>query len=399
MGIHQLMKLIGDNASGAIKENEIKNYFGRKIAIDASMALYQFLIAIRPGEGGNLGLTDADGETTSHLQGMFHRTIRMISHGIKPIFVFDGKAPEMKSDELQKRRQKREEAEEELKKAEETGDQEALARFSKRIVRVTQKHNDECKRLLKLMGVPIIEAPGEAEAQCAAMSKAGLVYATGTEDMDALTFGSPILLRHLTFSEARKMPIREVYLSKVLEELNLTQEQFVDLCILLGCDYCDSIRGIGPVRALEMIRKYGNIETILKHLDKSKFVVPENFDYVSVRKLFSSPQVSDCSSLELKWNDPDEEGLVEFLVKEKNFNEERVRQSIEKLKKSRNTSVQGRLTSFFGEPIKRKREDDATPSPKSKKPKIPPKLAKIATKSSTKSSAKSPGGPKGKGKR
>merc|ERR1712142_1401954 len=113
MGIHNLMKLMGDFAPTAIKECEIKNYFGRKVAIDASMSLYQFLIAVRAD--GNM-LTDDDGETTSHLVGMFYRTIRMVENGIKPVYVFDGKPPELKSGELEKRKEARVKAEAELKK-------------------------------------------------------------------------------------------------------------------------------------------------------------------------------------------------------------------------------------------------------------------------------------------
>jgi len=243
MGILGLSKLVADVASQAIKENEMKNYFGRKVAIDASMSLYQFLIAVR-SEGAQL--TNADGETTSHLMGTFYRTIRMVDNGIKPVYVFDGKPPQMKSGELEKRKERRDVAQNALDKAKEEGDDEEVDRQSRRLVKVTKDHVEECKTLLKHMGIPYVEAPCEAEAQCAELVKAGKVYAVGTEDMDALTFGTTVLLRHLTFSEARKMPIKEFYLDKLLEGFEMNQDQFIDLCILLGCDYCDKIRGIGP---------------------------------------------------------------------------------------------------------------------------------------------------------
>jgi len=361
MGIQGLTKLIADNCPTAIKEDEIKNYFGRKIAIDASMSLYQFLIAVRPEQNSISGLTDESGETTSHLLGLFQRTIRMVNNGLKPLFVFDGKPPTLKSGELAKRTKRKEEAEEAQEKAKEEGNAEEQTRMAKRSVRVTPKHNDEAKKLLKLMGIPVVEAPGEAEAQCAALAKAGIVFAVGSEDMDSLTFGSTILIRHLTFSEARKMPIKEISLAKVLDELKFTMEEFIDLCILLGCDYCDSIRGIGPVRALEFMKKYKSLEEIVKHLDKDKYTLPDSFDFTQVRELFKKPEVTDPALLAdtVKWNDPDEEALVEFLVKEKGFSEDRVRGGCAKLKKARGSSVQGRLTSFFGEPVvKRKREEE-----------------------------------------
>ncbi|KRT85726.1 hypothetical protein AMK59_1935, partial [Oryctes borbonicus] len=231
MGILNLAKLLADIAPQAIKENEIKNYFGRKIALDASMCLYQFLIAVR-SEGAQL--TDINGETTSHLMGIFYRTIRLIENGIKPVYVFDGKPPEMKSGELNKRMEKREEAQKALEKATEAGDQTEIEKFNRRLVKVTKQHTQEARELLTLMGVPYVDAPCEAEAQCASMVKAGKVYATATEDMDALTFGTNILLRHLTYSEARKMPVQEIHLDIVLSDLNMSQKQFIDLCILLG---------------------------------------------------------------------------------------------------------------------------------------------------------------------
>lgn len=186
------------------------------------MCLYQFLIAVR-SEGAQL--TSVDGETTSHLMGTFYRTIRLVENGIKPVYVFDGKPPEMKSGELSKRAERREEAQKALDQATEAGNAADMDKFNRRLVKVTKHHAEEVKQLLSLMGIPYIDAPCEAEAQCAAMVKSGKVFATATEDMDALTFGSSVLLRHMTFSEARKMPIQEFHLDKVLEGLNLDKNQ------------------------------------------------------------------------------------------------------------------------------------------------------------------------------
>ncbi|XP_036333492.1 flap endonuclease 1 [Rhagoletis pomonella] len=364
MGILGLAKLIADIAPSAIKENEIKNYFGRKVAIDASMCLYQFLIAVR-SDGAQL--TTVDGEPTSHLMGMFYRTIRLLEHGIKPVYVFDGKPPDLKSGELAKRAERREEAQKALEKAEEAGNAEEVEKFNRRLVRVTKEHAREAQELLKLMGVPYVEAPCEAEAQCSALVKAGKVYATATEDMDALTFGSSVLLRHLTFSEARKMPVKEFIYEKVLQGFELTSTEFIDLCILLGCDYCEGIKGIGPKRAIELINTYRDIETILKNIDQKKYTVAEDWNYQVARELFVKPDVTDPSTIELKWTEPDEEGLVKFLCGDRQFNEDRVRSGAKKIQKSKNTQTQGRLDNFFkalpstsnNKPTpKRKAEDD-----------------------------------------
>lgn len=229
----------------SIREVELKSLHGRKIAVDASMAIYQFLIAVRAG-GPNqqqMQLTNADGETTSHIQGMFNRTIRYLTEGIRVAYVFDGKPPELKSGELGKRREKREKAEEALKVATEEGNVEEQDRQSRRLVRAGTKENDDCRRLLDLMGVPVVQAPCEAEAQAAALAKAGLVYAAATEDMDALTFQTPVLLRKMTFANASKSLIQSVDYQKAVEGLGLTHDEFVDLCILLGCDYWYALVG------------------------------------------------------------------------------------------------------------------------------------------------------------
>ncbi|XP_063707728.1 flap endonuclease 1-like [Culicoides brevitarsis] len=344
MGILGLSKLIADVAPFALKEMEMKNFFGRKVAIDASMCLYQFLIAVR-SEGAQL--TSVDGEPTSHLMGTFYRSIRLLENGIKPVYVFDGKPPEMKSGELVKRAEKRNEAQKALDKATEAGDAAEMDKFNRRLVKVTKDHCEEAKQLLKLMGIPYVEAPCEAEAQCAALVKAGKVYATATEDMDALTFGSTILLRHLTFSEARKMPIQEYYHDRVLKGLELNEDEFVDLCILLGCDYCESIKGIGPKKAIELVTKYRSIEKILENIDQKKFIVPENWNYEQARALFKNPEIANPEEIELKWTEPDEEGLVKFLCGDRQFNEQRVRSGAQKLMKCRSTGTQGRLDSFF----------------------------------------------------
>lgn len=308
------------------------------------MALYQFLVAVRQ-DGANL--TNEDGETTSHLSGMFYRTIRMITNGLKPVYVFDGKPPDMKSGELEKRTQRRKETEASLAQAKEKGDAEEVDKFTRRMVKVTSQHNEDCKELLKLMGVPFVQAPCEAEAQCAAMCKAGKVFATGTEDMDALTFGTPVLLRHLSYSEARKMPIREVSLPEVLRGLEFTMDQFIDLCILLGCDYCDSIRGIGPKKAFELIKEHKSIEKILTVLDKSKFHVPPEWPFARARELFKTPEVTPGADIALKWVEPDIDGLIEFMCKKNGFDEKRILSGAEKLRKARAGKQQGRLDAFF----------------------------------------------------
>ncbi|GAB5353448.1 hypothetical protein AAMO2058_000037200 [Amorphochlora amoebiformis] len=366
MGIKGLMKFISDTAPESIRNGNMKSFFGRKIAIDASMSLYQFLVAIR--HGPNAQQLSNDGEVTSHLSGLFFRTIRMMDSGLKICYVFDGKPPKLKSGELQNRIEAKKKAKDDLKAAKEAGNQEDINKFSRRLVRVTKEQNEDCKKLLTLMGIPVIQAAGEAEAQCAALAKAGLVYATATEDMDALTFGTPKLVRHLTFSEARGAEIVEIDLKKALEGMELDMNQFIDFCILCGCDYTLSIRGIGPKSAYKLIKQHGTIEKVLDNINKEKYKIdPEAFLYKEARKLFQDPDISDVKNVTLKWSPPDEEALVKFMVEEKGFDEVRIRNGIKKLIKAKGKGSQKRLESFFGPVTVTKRKKPQEKKKKTKK--------------------------------
>jgi flap endonuclease-1 len=368
MGIKSLMKLIKDEAPGSFKDTKLKNYTGKKIAIDASTQLYQYFVMIRTSDqsGFNQMLTSEDGRTTSHIQGFLNRTIKLMEGGIRPIYVFDGKPPDLKIGELKKRKAAKEKAHQDIKdvtekhgiyiveKTKELVDLpdelvDEVNKLSKRTVRVTKEHNEEVKKLLRLMGVPIIEAPGEAEATCSAICATGKVYAAGTEDMDALTFGTPILIRNLSFAgSSKKRPIQEISLKKVLRDLQLTQSEFIDLCILCGCDYSPSIKGIGPKKGYALIKTHKTIENVIKHVkEKTKYTVPkeleDNLD--EIRELFYNPDVT--TDVDLKFKKPDVKGLKEYLVTELNFNEERVDKSIYRLKKALNISSQRSIESFF----------------------------------------------------
>lgn len=220
------------------------------------------------------------------------------------------------------------------------------------------------KKLLKLMGIPYIDAPTEAEAQCAVLARAGKVYAAASEDMDTLCFEAPILLRHLTFSEQRKEPIQEIHLNRALEGLGMDRKQFIDLCILLGCDYLEPIPKVGPNTALKLIREHGSLEKVVEAIEndpKKKYVIPEYWPYQDARELFLHPDVreADHPECDFKWEAPDVEALVEFLVKDKGFNEDRVRNGAARLQKNLKTAQQSRLEGFF-KPVARTDEEKAS---------------------------------------
>ncbi len=283
---------------------------------------------------------------------MFNRSIQFLSLGIKPIWVFDGKPPEMKKGELKRRHDIKANAEDKKGEAEEEGKLAEAKMMAGRSIKVTPEMTADAKRLIQLMGLPIVEASSEAEAQCAVLCRAGKVYAVATEDMDTLTFGSPVLIRGFN---NKKEPLTEIKLDVVLKEFGMTMPQFIDLCILCGCDYTPHIEGIGPVKAFKFMQDHKTMEEVIgkaltetsKKTQESRYKVPAGFDYATARKLFTQPDVIDPAKVEIKWGKPDEAGLKKFLVDEKNFSIERVDTGLKKILKSQAQGTQSRLDSFF----------------------------------------------------
>merc|ERR1719469_368695 len=279
---------------------------------------------------------------------MLTRTIKLMESGIKPVYVFDGKPPELKLGELAERRRKREEANVALTAAKEAGDTEQILKSSKLTVKVTREQNEDAKKLLRLMGLPVVEAPSEAEATCAALCRDGKVYASATEDADCLTFGTKVLVRNLMAAEAQKKQIFEITLERALEQLNISMDQFIDFCILCGCDYCDTLKGVGPATAMRMLVQHGTLEKVLEVLGPEK--VPPNFRYQEARDFFKECEAVDTATVNFEFKEPDFEGLTKFLVDTCSFNKDRVDRYLERLKLAKTRTKQRPLDSFFGKP-------------------------------------------------
>lgn len=358
MGIKQLAKVIKEVSIKGIRERPLAYYISKTVAIDASMSIYQFLIAVR-SDGSKLGVGD---ETTSHLVGLFYRTIKMIDMGITPVYIFDGVPPEIKLKELEKRGERRSAADKEyqeimdlIEKMKEAGkdfeveltkeEKEKLEMYDKRRTKVTAFHTEECKKLLRLMGVPYDTAPSEAEAYCAHLCKSGKVFGVATEDMDALTFGTPILLRNFTAPSSKRLPVVELNLKVILEDLKMNMDEFIDMCILLGCDYCSSLKGVGPKKARALIEKHRSIEAILEN---ENLEVPEEWNYQEARKAFKNLSDGDTpKGYKVKFDEIDADGLLRFLVDEKGFDSKRVEAGIEKIKAAKGRGRQSNIDAFF----------------------------------------------------
>ena len=330
---------------------KLEDLSGKVIAIDAHNAMYQFLAIIRQPDG--TPLKDSTGKTTSHLSGLFYRTSNLVELGIKPIYVFDGQPPVLKRAELQRRRQVKVEAAVKYEKAMAKGKLREAFMYAQAATSMRDYMEDDSKRLLSLMGLPWVQAPSEGEAQAAHLTKRGDADYCASQDYDSLLFGAQKLIRNVTISGRRKLPSKNVYidvvpelveLKKTLAQLGITYEQLVDVGMLTGTDFNpDGIKGLGPKTALKLVKQYGNLEKALNHVRNASFPVePEQ-----IRAIFLHPAVTDAYRLE--WRNADEDGIVDFLVKQKDFSEERVRKALKRTKENMD-KLKGRTTleKWFG---------------------------------------------------
>ena len=314
------------------EQTSLKALKGASFAIDASIEIHQFLALVRKRDGSLF--TDSQGRVTSHLIGLLTRTSRLIADfDMKPVFVFDGKPNPLKRRTIEMRREARKKAEAEYVKA--VTKKDYAKAWSKAVMtgRVTGSVLDDTKRLLTLMGIPWLEALEDAEAQASHMAARGDVWAVGSKDYDCLLYGTPILARYLTLTGREWLPAQQrsrplipelIKLSENLALLEITREQLVDLAILVGTDFNEGVKGIGPKKALKLVHDYGSIEQMPEEI-RSKLTEDLN----SVRRVFLKPRVLE--EYVLKRSPPDRNGLVKFLSEERGFNKERVERLTERL--------------------------------------------------------------------
>jgi flap endonuclease-1 len=312
---------------------DLKDLSGKSIAIDAFNAIYQFLSIIRQPDG--TPLMDSTGKVTSHLSGLFYRTSNLVEMGIKPIYVFDGAPPVFKREEIERRRQIKVEAQVHYEKAVAKGDTPKMRIFAQATTTMKDYMKDDSKKLLELMGLPWIQAPSEGEAQAAHMTRKGETNYCASQDYDSLLFGAPLLLRNVTISGRRKLPSKNIYvdivpemisLSEAIKGLGISYEQLIDVGILIGTDFNpDGIKGLGPKTALKLIKQHGTLEKALPFIKNAEFPHPPE----QIREIFLKPPVTD--NYKVEWKDPNVEGIVDFLVRQKDFSEDRVRKALERM--------------------------------------------------------------------
>jgi flap endonuclease-1 len=282
-------------------------------------------------------LSDVRGRVTSHLSGLFYRNINFLSLGIKPVYVFDGKPPSLKSAEIERRKQIKKEATIKYEKALAAGNMEDMRKYAQQTTVMQDGMVEDAKRLLGLFGIPFIEAPSEGEATAAYMTQTDMAYAAASQDYDAILFGAKRLVRNFTNSGRRKIPNRNTYIEiepeiidsqKMLTELGITRAQLVDIGILIGTDFNpDGFERIGPKTALKMIKENGRLEDIPQIQEKLAQI-----DFEQIRKIFLEPKIAQIP--ELKFEAVNYSGIIQYLSEERSFSKERLETSLNRLQKS-----------------------------------------------------------------
>jgi flap endonuclease-1 len=323
---------------------------GKTIAIDAANALYQFLSIIQPTTG--LPLMDSQKRVTSHLSGLFYRTINLIERGIKPIYVFDGKPPALKQQTIKDRKEGRESAYEQWKEALDKGDVEAARKYGQAAHRLTRDMVKDAKELLNAMGVPIVQALTEGEAQGAFMATKKDIYAVASQDYDSLLFGAPLIVRNLSLAEKRRIPRTNQYIKVEpelintvdnLERLKITREQLIDIGILVGTDFNDGVKGVGAKTALKLVLKYGDLETILE--EKSYEIENTIEELQQIRNFFLQPEIIE--DYDIQYTKVNVSSIKNILVEEHEFSLQRVEKALKRLEKQLAKKGQTKLEKWF----------------------------------------------------
>jgi flap endonuclease-1 len=285
----------------AIEDVSFAELDGSVVAVDAHNWLYRYLTTTVKWTASEAYTTSA-GEEVANLVGVVQGLPKFFEHDLTPVFVFDGAVADLKSDEVERRREQREQYEADLEDAREREDPVAVARLESRTQRLTDTIVETTRGLLDLLDVPVVDAPAEGEAQCAHMAGRGTVDYAGTEDYDALLFGAPLTLRQLTSSGDPEL----MDLSATLAAHDLTREQLVDVAILCGTDFNEGIRGIGPKTAVSLVGEHGSIYSVLEARS-------EEIPHVDrIRGLFLDPAAVDVTpETEIS---PDVTAAREFVV-------------------------------------------------------------------------------------
>jgi flap endonuclease-1 len=326
MGIKSLTYLIKEKSPDSIQSVNLHTLKNKRVAIDTSIFLYKSLINCR--YNGDY-IRNKEGKIISHVHGLYYKTIQYLSLGITPIYIFDGKPPREKNECISERNKK---AQEYKEKMNQTNDKQEKLKLEKSTIRIKREYIDDLKQLFTLMGVSYLHPDGEAEAYAGELCRLGYVDAVVTEDMDTFVYGCPIVIRNcIDKSIKRKDIISKFDLSRILIDFQMNLDEFTDMCILCGCDYCPTIPRVGQARAFQYIQKYKSIEVLIA---SEKCQVPQDFldKYENARKLFHIYRDKiNLDSLPIHTSELNKDELQKYLTEYCNMSIKRVQTSLNKI--------------------------------------------------------------------
>lgn len=332
-----------------IKEKiEISDLSGKKVAIDAYNTIYQFLTTIRQKDG--TPLMNSKGIITSHLSGLFHRSLKLLENDIKIVYVFDGKPPSFKEDTLAGRKEIKEEAKTKWEEALKAGNLEEAKKYAQMTSKLTKDMVEDAKELLDAMGIPHMQAFSEGEAQGAYMAKEGTVDFCASQDYDSLLFGAPNMIRNLTLSGRRKIPGRNAFvditpeivnLERTLDELKITREKLIWLSLMIGTDYNKGVNGIGPKKGYKIVLESETLEDVYMKSNASEGIEL----WKSIEEYFLNPEVvKEKPKFNGKMN---YDKVIEVMCTKNEFSLERTQGSLENFKKIEQKLNQPKLGKWF----------------------------------------------------
>ena len=323
------------------KKIKINDLAGNVVAIDGFNTIYQFLTTIR-GQSGE-PLMDSKGRVTSHLTGLFYRNINLLMANIKPIYVLDGKPSPLKKIIIERRKEIKEKMKEKYHQALKEGKIEDAKKYARSTVKINELIINDCKKILELMGIPVINAPSEGEAAAAYLTEINFASVTVSQDYDSLLFGAKKLVRNLNTTGKRRIKNTSNYinvepemieLNKFLNENKINRNQLIDMGILIGTDFNpDGFTNIGPKTALKLIRKYERIENI-PNIKKEL----ERIDINEIRKIFLEPHSIKTDNIIHK--KIEKEKLISFLCQDRDFSQQRVKNRLDELEKTETNRAQ-----------------------------------------------------------
>jgi len=331
MGIKDLNKFITEFAPEGIKETHLNEFSGKKVAIDTSIFMYKFLY-----------------KNPRFIEGFFQQINRLKRNNITPIYIFDGIPPSDKDKTLAQRKQKKTDYKNKIQEIElklieeqnkETKDNELikqlniqLSKTKKKFIHVTKEHIEELKHFLDLCDIKYIHPECEADALCSKLCENNIVDLVLSDDMDLLTSGTKILLRNFFITSNK---ITSYNLEKILEKLDINYDQWVDFCILCGCDYVKRIKGVGPKNAYKLIKQHKSLDNIMENVFKKnteKYIIPDSYNYVNARELFKhcNEFKEDFKDIELEPNlfDNQKENIIKYLLTRTHLTEKQINNRI-----------------------------------------------------------------------